>query len=542
MADDIYKSLLGKNSSPGTSWGELAGAFFSGKGKKDNRARNILLASLFFNAKEASMQSKVMKQLEDLESEKTTAVANRTFLFNEGLKKQNTYDDIKKNGVYKYYKDDAEEAFYNNDEYLRNKEFYDTAGLKEKEAWKKSWAEDEYNEFLKTYDETAPRLTTVENFNKPLNDFFKAKQREISSPSNISLIHKAFGFLPGSKERDRKLKEKTSQTASAIGYDPNTGTISLKGQTMRDKMLAVPQNSSYNRIIIKDDIKIGLSQFDDIAKTEFNLDTSSPEYLSAFEDFTKLNENEQTVGTAIQNIKSAIINRFSISSQNTIKEAQADIDAYIEMNPDLNIQKGSEEYNKLVRKNVRAKLNISSPSEEMQETAERLAGFTVDAMNIEDPEERKQYIEQYTKTYINEQIEISRGLKTKARMRQDAEIEMAITLATAHASSDAEFQARIKGITIPKNVLIKQSKELQKFVNSLQGGDTGLPSNAAIIVDSGFESQIYELQKQEFDKNFMTSYLNILDLSFNEGPEIPSSEESLPAGYETENKPNVFVD
>ena len=83
------------------------------------------------------MQSKVLRQLEDLEDEKTNAVANRTFLFNEGLKKQNKYDEIKNKGIYKYYKDDAEAAFYENDEYLQNKEFYDTAGLKEKEVGNK---------------------------------------------------------------------------------------------------------------------------------------------------------------------------------------------------------------------------------------------------------------------------------------------------------------------------------------------------------------------------------------------------------------------
>ena len=64
MADKDYTRLLGK--SAGTSWGERAGAYLSGSGKKDNRARNILLATLFFNAKEANMQSKVLKNLKEL--------------------------------------------------------------------------------------------------------------------------------------------------------------------------------------------------------------------------------------------------------------------------------------------------------------------------------------------------------------------------------------------------------------------------------------------------------------------------------------------
>jgi len=66
MADDKdYTSLLGRSS--GSSWGDIAGAYLSGGRKKDNRARNVLLATLFFNAKEANMQNKVLKNLEELE-------------------------------------------------------------------------------------------------------------------------------------------------------------------------------------------------------------------------------------------------------------------------------------------------------------------------------------------------------------------------------------------------------------------------------------------------------------------------------------------
>ena len=58
MANKDFTSLLGK--SAGTSWGDIAGAYLSGGRKKDNRARNVLLATLFFNAKEAQMQNQVL--------------------------------------------------------------------------------------------------------------------------------------------------------------------------------------------------------------------------------------------------------------------------------------------------------------------------------------------------------------------------------------------------------------------------------------------------------------------------------------------------
>ena len=58
MAENDYTSLLGKSS--GTSWGEIAGAYLTRGRKQDNRARNVLLATLFFNAKESQMQSQVL--------------------------------------------------------------------------------------------------------------------------------------------------------------------------------------------------------------------------------------------------------------------------------------------------------------------------------------------------------------------------------------------------------------------------------------------------------------------------------------------------
>jgi len=70
MADDIFKNLLDRSSSPGTSFGELAGAYFSGRGKKSNRGRNLLVASLFFNAAEQRRQANVMQKLQDVEDRK----------------------------------------------------------------------------------------------------------------------------------------------------------------------------------------------------------------------------------------------------------------------------------------------------------------------------------------------------------------------------------------------------------------------------------------------------------------------------------------
>ena len=59
MVDDKdYTSLLGRSS--GASWGDIAGANLSGGKKKDSRARNVLLATLFFNAKERRLSTPIV--------------------------------------------------------------------------------------------------------------------------------------------------------------------------------------------------------------------------------------------------------------------------------------------------------------------------------------------------------------------------------------------------------------------------------------------------------------------------------------------------
>ena len=83
MDDKDYTSLLGKES--GSSWSDIASAYFTKGEKKDKKARNILLASLFFNAREARMQSNVVKNLEELERQKTfdnAQVTNRWNAYN----------------------------------------------------------------------------------------------------------------------------------------------------------------------------------------------------------------------------------------------------------------------------------------------------------------------------------------------------------------------------------------------------------------------------------------------------------------------------
>ena len=75
MAKD-YTSLLGKNST--SSWSDIAASVIQNQGKDSKRNRNILLASLFFNAKEASMKNNVLKNLQENDKQKTYELAGLT--------------------------------------------------------------------------------------------------------------------------------------------------------------------------------------------------------------------------------------------------------------------------------------------------------------------------------------------------------------------------------------------------------------------------------------------------------------------------------
>lgn len=197
MADDV-KSLLEKYKSPGSTFGELAGAYLSGGRKKSNRARNLLVASLFFNAKENQMRSKVARQLQDLEDEKSIEKARLAAEFKKRSELQTIKEAIDDQGAFNYYQDEASAAF--DRKHAGNLKPFELAGSGQdyKNKWMEEWANSKRDMVLKNYDANVdPDMLTIEEFSKNTNDYFKAKTRDILKPENISLVHKMFNKLPG---------------------------------------------------------------------------------------------------------------------------------------------------------------------------------------------------------------------------------------------------------------------------------------------------------------------------------------------------------
>jgi len=216
---DFLKSLLDKN--PGSQTGELIGAYLSGRDKKDNRARNVLFASLFFDAKEASMRSKVTKQLEELERQKTLEVAKLNNQWTKRVNLSNQYENIQKNGALNYYRADAEKAF--DDAHSQEKELMSLQGgdiAKYKIDWMTDYANKQNDEFMQTYNKLDKSITTKEEFTKPYMDYYRAQQEQIAAPANVSLVHKVFSKIGVGKDKEEyankvenlKLQREANQT------------------------------------------------------------------------------------------------------------------------------------------------------------------------------------------------------------------------------------------------------------------------------------------------------------------------------------------
>ena len=255
MANNIFKGLLDKSSSPGTSWGELAGMYFSKGSKKDVRARNILLGTLFFNAKEASMQSKVLKNLEE---------ANRNKLFDEAevTAKWNAYNTLMDDdAAYKsdpnYFKYKAEEKFTKvNPNFPTGQNLLQSQiDFRRKEIEDYATAlENNHLEKIKTGNIT--QRLRKEEFFKPFEDFYVSENERIAAAKNVSLVHKGWDFLTGGKKKDlTEAQIKDARNAAAknnLGYllNPDSFTAQENIELYRDPTVSTFTADEVKRNII----------------------------------------------------------------------------------------------------------------------------------------------------------------------------------------------------------------------------------------------------------------------------------------------------
>jgi hypothetical protein len=228
MADKKdYTSLLGRSS--GASWGDIAGAYLSGSKKKDNRARNVLLATLFFNAKESRMQSKVMKNLKENNQQKTfenAGITNRWNAYNKLMEEDEAY---KANPNFFRMQSEKQFAVNNVNFPTGNKLLQSEIDFRNKEVSELEEAlKNIHFEKIKTGNIT--KRLSKEEFYKPFEDYYKGRQEEISAPANVSLVHKAWDKITNREDKkiltDMQKEQRLNEaTRGSFGYLLNPDEI-----------------------------------------------------------------------------------------------------------------------------------------------------------------------------------------------------------------------------------------------------------------------------------------------------------------------------
>ena len=219
MAFD-YKSLLGKNMTPGQNWGQLAATYFSNNNKESNRSRNALIAMLGFNAIENKRQNAVLKNLQELDDNKTVAIAKAQAEYNNRAKILEAQEGIKKLGAYKHFDTDAEAWFNNPANQQENFDPLDYEDVNSPLYNSKRKAKQRYiDEVLmpkhdSKYYKIDKNIQTFEEYSKPVKDYFKAQSALASSPGKTSLVHKGLNFIGiGS---DKKYIDEVNRTKAIV--------------------------------------------------------------------------------------------------------------------------------------------------------------------------------------------------------------------------------------------------------------------------------------------------------------------------------------
>jgi hypothetical protein len=238
MADDLA-SLL-KKRSPGTTFGDMAYAYMTGRkkdDKKERRTKNILLGlGAIFSANESRMESDVMEAVNTLKESQAIEIAKAEANFQKKLKIEALQDRINKEGAISVFDTEAESWFNNPNNQAEDFDPLDYEDRNSPMYTVKRKAKNKHiNEVLlprhnAKYGVLDPSISTREEFIKPIQDKFKSQIREASSSDKLSLMHKglsAIGLGGGRNqehiregERAKRIiaKNNTKRTVEGIGY------------------------------------------------------------------------------------------------------------------------------------------------------------------------------------------------------------------------------------------------------------------------------------------------------------------------------------
>ena len=193
------------------SYLDIASGFFGREKKKSKKRRFVQLLDFALNLGDRVMTNRANENLMDLQNEKVfeLAKANDNWLkYSKVIDAENSYRNNPN-----HFRQLAVQDFYNQygQDYLtRNdieaaKDFFETE-VSQNAAGRLRMHEEQKAGLTK--GEEIDLTLTKEEFLKPLEDYYRGKEREIADPANRSVIHKGLSFLGvGKKRRANVAKE-----------------------------------------------------------------------------------------------------------------------------------------------------------------------------------------------------------------------------------------------------------------------------------------------------------------------------------------------
>jgi hypothetical protein len=204
------KSLLEKTQSSG-NWQNIAQAWASQNNKNSKHLLGLLVGQTLFGAKEFAMQNKVLKNLKENEKQKTFQLAGMDAKYKAYTELLDNDEAFRKNPSFFLLKGEEKFKELNPDYDTRYNTAQNSQARDNRDLQIQEYAtalKTQHEERMKTgnFDTDKARMTK-EEFYKPFNDYYESEAERISSPSELSLIHRGWNKVI----RRKKSEELTPQ-------------------------------------------------------------------------------------------------------------------------------------------------------------------------------------------------------------------------------------------------------------------------------------------------------------------------------------------
>ena len=393
-----------------------------------------------------------------------------------------------------------------------------------KQKWKTNFAKNQYEKFKEIYDgETVERLSSFEAYAEPVLNKFKAERRKITSPTEVSLVHKVLNKVGIGKDRDQKLE------TNYVKAEENYNKLVEKGDAF-SKAVARGATPILGITGVKS-IKISMDGFDEEA-ARFNIGTDSPIYNASFKRFNNLSPEERTVGKAEEILVNNTINRYIVENEEKINAVTETFNA----NKQRLIDQGmtDDEISRELASQIRKATGITNRRQDLEDDAAFFGQLALDirgANTFASDEERNNYIKKETNAYIQAQIDKGRGMLSQGRIAQNIRIATATQLAAEARTQPSAYRAAVRATPVSDELklLLKENnpKAYEQLLELNKTGGLSDSRNNTRIENSQYSTIFFELQKRQYEENEYTNIKRLLDIATPGDQEIRGYESLL---------------